>query len=67
MDTYKHRKTGALYTLLAYPAQMEADGLSGPEYVVYQSQENELVWVRPASEFFDGRFELGPSDKGEVK
>lgn len=65
MDTYKHRKTGKLYTLLAYPAQMEADGLGGPEYVVYQSNENDLVWIRPASEFFDGRFELVSSCKGE--
>lgn len=48
---FQHRKTGGLYTLLMLGVN-EAD-LSAT--AIYQDGAG-TVWVRPASEFFDGRF-----------
>ena len=55
-NTYwKHKKTGGLYTVLYGQATLEAD-LS--DVVVYRALSDGRIWVRPASEFFDGRFEM---------
>lgn len=64
---YRHLKTGGVYRVLAYPALLERDGTEGPAHVVYESTSTNIVWIRIASEFFDGRFvdvtkEIGESD-----
>jgi hypothetical protein len=53
---YRHVKTGGVYRVLAYPALLEPDDIAGPEHVVYESLSTNIVWIRIASEFFDGRF-----------
>jgi hypothetical protein len=64
---YRHLKTDGVYRVLACPALLERDGTDGPAYVVYESTSTNIVWIRIASEFFDGRFvdvtqEIGESD-----
>lgn len=51
---YIHTKTAGVYTVL-HLALNEAD-LS--RVVVYQSKDTGDVWVRPLSQFADGRFVL---------
>ena len=53
---YRDSKTGNTYRVLAYPALLERDDIAGPEHVVYESLSTGVVWIRLASEFFDGRF-----------
>lgn len=53
MDTYKHLKTNGNYWLLHDDAKLEWD-LS--QVVIYKSQKDGSIWIRPKSEFFDGRF-----------
>jgi hypothetical protein len=57
MNLYRHKKTGKVYILLM-TAHMEKDSA---HVCVYQrvghDDKNDNTWVRPASEFFDGRFE----------
>jgi hypothetical protein len=55
---WKHRK-GGFYKVLAV-GRIEAD--LAP-VVVYQSQKDWLVWVRPLAEFEDGRFEEIPDNE----
>lgn len=50
---YRHIKTGGIYEFIA-DAEMESNL---EDVVVYQSVEHKTVWVRPSSEFYDGRFE----------
>jgi len=49
---WRHKKTGKTYTISEIGVQ-EADG---EILVVYRGVGEFVVWVRPASEFFDGRF-----------
>lgn len=54
----RHRKRGSTYVIRHFGTlQME-----GPQdmasMVIYQGEEDGRVWVRPWSEFFDGRFEV---------
>lgn len=57
---WKHRK-GGHYTVLAV-ARMESD--LAP-VVVYKSERDFSVWVRPHDEFADGRFvEIQEDDEG---
>jgi hypothetical protein len=49
---FLHQKSGGKYELLMI-AVMEADLTRA---CVYQSIDNGSLWVRPESEFFDGRF-----------
>lgn len=51
---YKHVKSGGDYSLLLN-ARIEA---TCEHVVVYRGVEQGDIWVRPASEFFDGRFTL---------
>lgn len=48
-----HLKTKGEYVLL-FGGKIEADGTVA---VIYQSAVTGEVWVRPAAEFFDGRFQ----------
>lgn len=50
---YIHLKTGGEYVLM-FMGKIEADGTDA---VIYQSAITGEVWVRPATEFFDGRFQ----------
>lgn len=51
----KHLKSGNLYLILHSNCFIEAS--LTPAYV-YKSFKDEIVWVRPYSEFEDGRFTL---------
>jgi len=61
---YRHKKRGTTYRILhgavmqhSY-AENDGPSLDGVAVIVYQDvQEPHKVWVRPGSEFFDGRFE----------
>lgn len=50
---YTHVKTGNLYEVLDSEAKLER---TCDPVVVYRSVETGKTWVRPQSEFFDGRF-----------
>lgn len=51
-QVYEHRKTGGLYEVLCL-ANLEADLTP---VVVYADKRSNKTWVRPLSEFKDGRF-----------
>jgi hypothetical protein len=59
-DRYRHKVRGTTYRVLYEAAKASSiiSALDEMTMVVYQSEEDGLVWIRPASEFFDGRFEL---------
>lgn len=61
-DRYRHRIRGSTYRVLfeAAKAQSSIVELEDMTMVVYQGEADGLVWVRPALEFFDGRFEKLP-------
>lgn len=52
-ETYRHIKTGGIYVVMCN-ATRESDG---ELMVVYRNVDTGDRWVRPASEFNDGRFE----------
>ena len=54
---WQHLKRGSTYIEIGRGRlQIEGD-LDMTEVVVYMSEEDGLIWVRPVSEFEDGRFE----------
>lgn len=53
-DIYQHKKTGGLYGFMGM-ALLES---THETVVIYRNLESQRVWVRPATEFFDGRFEF---------
>lgn len=52
-NLWRHIKTGGLYEVLMH-GTMEADK---QDMVIYKAQSDDRVWVRPAIEFYDGRFQ----------
>jgi hypothetical protein len=57
---YQHVKSGSIYIVL-HDATMQAEGpLDNERVIVYQCQDDIRVWVRPYSEFMDGRFRVLP-------
>ena len=58
-DRYRHKIRGTTYRVLfeAAKARSSIVALENMTMVVYQAEADGLVWVRPALEFFDGRFE----------
>ncbi len=57
---WQHKKRGTLYRLLMRGTLQIEGPQDMAEVVVYQDVDDGRVWVRPASEFFDGRFEEAP-------
>jgi NTP pyrophosphatase (non-canonical NTP hydrolase) len=54
MERFEHVKSGRVYRLHG-PALRESDQES---MMVYESEKDGVMWVRPASEFYDGRFRV---------
>lgn len=60
---YRHKKTGGTYkVLLADNVRCEWDLTPA---IVYQSEHDGSIWIRPYSEFHDGRFEPLPAPPKE--
>lgn len=56
-EIYRHKKRGTQYMVMG-KATLQIEGPHDmAECVIYQSMDDGRVWVRPAAEFFDGRFE----------
>lgn len=53
-QTYRHKRTGFLYTVLH--EGLEVTGDEGIPSVVYQSSSGD-IFIQEKSRFFDGRFE----------
>ena len=53
LPAWVHVQTNGLYELLT-EGKLEA---TNEEIVVYRSRTDGQVWVRPAKEFYDGRFQ----------
>lgn len=49
----RHKKTGGIYRVMAMAIREE-----DLEPMVSYSGNDGLIWVRPAKEFFDGRYEV---------
>ena len=58
-NLYRHKKRGSTYEILyeAAKASSVIVALDNMTMVVYRNVDDGRVWVRPAIEFFDGRFE----------
>ncbi|QIG76613.1 hypothetical protein EVC27_088 [Rhizobium phage RHph_I1_6] len=56
--TYRHKVRGTTYKILHLGTlQVSDNDLDMTDVIIYQCQEDGTVWVRPESEFVDGRFE----------
>ena len=55
-QTYRHKKTGHVYIVLLADCRIEA---TNTEAIAYRRADDRyaVVWVRPYTEFVDGRFE----------
>jgi hypothetical protein len=53
-ERWRHKKRGTAYEIITREAIIEATETPA---VVYRCLADATVWVRPAEEFFDGRFE----------
>jgi hypothetical protein len=49
---YQHVKTGGFYEVIG-PGKLEWDLA---DVIVYRSEHDGSLWIRPKAEFFDGRF-----------
>lgn len=51
---FKHIKSGGYYRVIGFGI-IEA---TNTHAVIYKHMASSVIWVRPSSEFFDGRFEF---------
>jgi hypothetical protein len=59
---FKHRKRGTSYTVLGRAVLQTNQPVSDEQELVVYAGADGRLWVRPVSEFYDGRFEkLGES------
>ena len=55
---YRHKKRGSTYQVIGIgDLQSSIPIEEGTKLVLYKCEEDDRIWVRPAIEFFDGRFE----------
>lgn len=54
MKIWRHKKTGGLYVVVTDNFQIEATMEQG---ILYKGVYDGKEWVRPKTEFMDGRFE----------
>lgn len=59
---FRHLKRGTSYQTYSEHVMVQASGpvVEGDVLVVYRAEKDGTDWARPASEFFDGRFEELP-------
>jgi hypothetical protein len=59
MAIWTHKKTGNLYEIVGF-CKREVDLV---DCVIYRRKDHaEVLWARPTSEFFDGRFVINVED-----
>ena len=57
LPRYRHVERGTSYEVLSVG---EDENNRGTQLVVYRGEDDGKIWIRPASQFFDGRFEELP-------
>ena len=74
MTTWRHKKRDKLYAVMTHEALMQCSAapdveekFAGVKWTVYRGVENDGVYVRPTSEFLDGRFEKIEKKLSRVK
>lgn len=56
-ERWKHVKRGSFYRVLGQGnAQVSSHIKDMEPVIIYQAEEGGSLWVRPATEFYDGRF-----------
>ncbi|AKR48455.1 MULTISPECIES: DUF1653 domain-containing protein [Acetobacter] len=56
-DIYRHKKRGTQYMVMGKGTLQIEGPHDMTECIVYMSMDDGRIWVRPSTEFFDGRFE----------
>jgi len=59
----RHKNTGHIYRI----AMLAVDEANLWPIVIYSHAETGTIWSRPASEFFDGRFEVYFAPRAEAE
>lgn len=62
LPRYKHLKRGTTYEVVSVG---EDENNRGRSLVVYRGEDDGKIWVRPAEQFFDGRFVELPAEPSE--
>lgn len=64
LPRYRHVKNGGTYEIVSIA---EDENNRGEMLVVYRGEDDGKIWVRPSTQFFDGRFEeLTPKPREKV-